>query len=237
MGLLDVFRSPRPEKEPQEEAGSLGGDVLHEATSSSTSELLSNHEVHAPPGGLDLNNTERLYNPYEGLSNAIDSRGGLPRTLYKLPKQPEFLFQEEAAVHKRSWSENLTYYTGVGYLSGATLGGGQGLLTAVRTKPELGIDTTRLRINRVLNLSGKTGRSAGNALGCLGLFYASSESGLDYLNDGRLPDLFASLGAGFLSGAVFRSTRGLKAAGIAGGVGTLAAAALVAARNTIDKNL
>lgn len=80
--------------------------------------------------------------------------------------------------------------------AGATLGGGQGLMTAVRTKPELGIDTTRLRINRVLNLSGKTGRSAGNALGCLGLFYASTESGLDYLNDGRLPDLCASLGAG-----------------------------------------
>ncbi len=79
------------------------------------------------------------------------------------------------------------------------MGGGQGLLTAVRTKPELGVDTTRLRINRVLNLSGKTGRSAGNALGCLGLFYASSESGLDYLNDGRLPDLFASLGAGAIS--------------------------------------
>ncbi len=66
----------------------------------------------------------------------------------------------------------------------------------MRTKPELGIDSTRLRINRVLNLSGKTGRSAGNALGCLGLFYASTESGLDYLNDGRLPDLLASLGAG-----------------------------------------
>lgn len=82
--------------------------------------------------------------------------------------------------------------------TGATVGGGQGLLTAVRTKPELGIDTARLRINRVLNLSGRTGRSAGNALGCLGLFYASSESGLDYLNDGRLPDLFTSLGAGRL---------------------------------------
>ena len=68
----------------------------------------------------------------------------------------------------------------------------------MRTKPELGIDTTRLRVNRVLNLSGKTGRVAGNALGCLGLFYASTESGLDYLNDGRMPDLCASLGAGAL---------------------------------------
>lgn len=43
--------------------------------------------------------------------------------------------------------------------------------------------------------------------------------------------------AGFLSGAIFRSTRGPKAAMIAGSVGTLAAAALVAARNTIDHNL
>ncbi len=80
--------------------------------------------------------------------------------------------------------------------SGATLGGGQGLATAVRTRPEIGVDTTRLRLNRVLNLSGKTGRSAGNALGCLGLFYAASESSLDYANDGRLPDLLNSLGAG-----------------------------------------
>ena len=39
-------------------------------------------------------------------------------------------------------------------------------------------------------------RSAGNALGCLGLFYASTESGLDYVNDGRYPDLLNSLGAG-----------------------------------------
>jgi hypothetical protein len=50
----------------------------------------------------------------------------------------------------------------------------------------------------MLNMSGKAGRSAGNALGCLGLFYAASESGLDYANDGRLPDLMASLGAGML---------------------------------------
>lgn len=36
--------------------------------------------------------------------------------------QPEFLFSEEALVHKRSWSENLTYYTGVGYLAGGRAG-------------------------------------------------------------------------------------------------------------------
>ena len=77
-------------------------------------------QVHAAPG-MDLSNAERLYNPYEGLSTAIDARAGLPRNLYRLPEQPEFLFSEEAGVHKRSWSENLTYYTGLGYLSGTCL--------------------------------------------------------------------------------------------------------------------
>ena len=53
----------------------------------------------------------------QGLNAAV-SGSGLQQPVYKLPKQPEFLFQEEAAVHRRSWSENLTFYTGSGYLSG-----------------------------------------------------------------------------------------------------------------------
>ena len=60
---------------------------------------------------------QRLYNPYEGIGAAVDGRKG---TAFRLPSQPEFLFSEEAAVHHRSWSENLTYYTGSGYLTGAT---------------------------------------------------------------------------------------------------------------------
>ena len=144
---------------------------------------------------MDLTGAERLYNPYEGLSTALDARAGLPRNLYRLPEQPEFLFSEEASVHKRSWSENLTYYTGLGYLSGtvhtalcqhfqlpkqfiiqhaacqahwasgeesvyagAAVGGSQGLLTAVRTRPEIPINSSRLKVNRVLNLSGGAGR-------------------------------------------------------------------------------
>lgn len=36
-----------------------------------------------------------------------------------MPTQPEFVFEEEAAVKRRGWSENLQFYTGLGYLSGA----------------------------------------------------------------------------------------------------------------------
>lgn len=38
---------------------------------------------------------------------------------------------------------------------GATTGGFRGALTAMKTKPEHGIDTNRLKVNRFLNLSGR----------------------------------------------------------------------------------
>lgn len=68
----------------------------------------------SPPGS-----SQRLYNPYEGLESALDRR--LSKGAYSLPDQPEFLFDEEATVHRRNWSENITYYTGTGYLGGDPL--------------------------------------------------------------------------------------------------------------------
>ncbi len=67
---------------------------------------------------------------------------------------------------------------------------------ALRGNPELGPDTARLRVNRLLNMSGRTGRSAGNALGVLGLFFSSFESGIGYFSDGRTPDAANSVAAG-----------------------------------------
>lgn len=40
------------------------------------------------------------------------------KQLFKLPEQPEFVFEEEIAARKRGWTENLQFYTGVGYLAG-----------------------------------------------------------------------------------------------------------------------
>ncbi len=82
------------------------------------------------------------------------------------------------------------------------LGGGTGMINAVRTKPQTALaesNTTRLKLNRVLNLSGKTGRSAGNALGVLGLFFSSTESFTGYMADGRLPDSACTVLAGALT--------------------------------------
>ena len=45
-------------------------------------------------------------------------------------------------------------------------------------------------------MTGTRGRTAGNALGVLGLLFAGIESGLGYFNDGTLPDSAATIAAG-----------------------------------------
>ena len=177
-----------------------------------------------------------------------------------LISQPEFLFAEEATVHRRSWSENLTYYTGVGYLAGAGVGGARGAAAALRggsqdagapafagvgggagasssVPPPPPSSSARLLVNRVLNSSGRSGRGAANALGALGLLFAAAESAADAALDGRGPEAAPPLLAGFASGALFRSPRGPRAAAVAGAVGAVAASGLVAARTFISRDL
>jgi hypothetical protein len=74
---------------------------LFAASAGSPSPLVFNTDSHSSQCYLDT-----------GLGLALERN---TTATFKLPKQPEFLFSEEAAVKRRSWSENLTYYTGVGY--------------------------------------------------------------------------------------------------------------------------
>lgn len=121
MGLLDRFRGKDTAAPPASDLASegLSSSQTSQASASEFSELvpydgLAQQEGPGPSG--------RIYNPYEGLNTALDGRslkGG-----YQLPSQPEFLFSEEATVHRRSWSENLTYYTGTGYLTGKSAADG-----------------------------------------------------------------------------------------------------------------
>lgn len=113
------------EESPSSGAGKVAeGELLqvddHSFSGSAQSELLRDHSATVLPGFPSTSEGgERLYNPYEGLNSVLDSR--TVKSGFKLASQPEFLFSEEATVHRRSWSENLTYYTGTGYLSGSML--------------------------------------------------------------------------------------------------------------------
>lgn len=166
----------------------------------------------------------RLYHPYQQFDVPIQS-------LYNLPTSPEYLFHEEAVHSRRSWGENLQYYTGMGYLSGAVLGAAKGTLDGLRQAEAS--DTLKLRVNRVLNSGGQTGRRFGNSLGVLGLIFAGLESGLIHLRDSD--DLLNSIGAGLGTGALYRAAGGLRSAAIAGAIGGVTAAAAVAGKQAVKR--
>ncbi|KAJ4717853.1 putative Mitochondrial import inner membrane translocase subunit tim23 [Melia azedarach] len=182
--------------------------------------------AHHATGGSDHepDPNSRLYNPYADLNIPT-------QTLYKLPTSPEFLFSEESVHQRRSWGENLTFYTGSAYLAGSVTGAGIGLVSAFKSM-EQG-DTLKLKINRVLNSSGHSGRSWGNRVGIIGLIYAGMESGVVAVTD--RDDIWSSVAAGLGTGAVCRAARGVRSAAVAGALGGLAAGAAVAAKQAMKR--
>ncbi|KAM7511826.1 hypothetical protein LguiB_010701 [Lonicera macranthoides] len=166
----------------------------------------------------------RQYHPYQDLQVPIHN-------LYNLPTSPEYLFHEEANVQRRSWSENLQYYTGSGYLAGAIAGGLKGSVEGIKAA-EAG-DTLKLRINRVLNSGGHTGRRFGNSLGVLGLIFAGIESGIIHWRGND--DILNSVAAGLGTGALYRAASGPRSAAIAGAIGGLAAGAAVAGKQVMKR--
>ncbi|CAI0384526.1 unnamed protein product [Linum tenue] len=165
------------------------------------------------------------YHPYQNFYSVPS------QSLYNLPTSPEFLFQEEAARQRRTWSENLTYYTGAGYLGGAIAGGAKGTLDGIRAA-EAG-ESMKLRLNRVLNSGGQSGRRLGNTMGVLGLMFTGIESGLIALRD--VDDLANTVVAGLGTGAIYRAARGPRSAAIAGAIGGVAAAAAVAGKHVVKR--
>ncbi|XP_078446118.1 translocase inner membrane subunit 23-2 [Wolffia australiana] len=166
----------------------------------------------------------RQYNPYKDLQIPY-------QTIYNLPTAPEFLFQEESIAQRRSWGENLTYYTGCGYLSGSIAGASKGLIEAVRSA-EKG-DSLKLRVNRVLNSSGQAGRRIGNRLGVIGLMYAGLESGMVMARDDD--DWVNSVVAGLGTGVLFKAASGPRSAAVAGALGGLVVGAAVAAKQVAKR--
>ena len=89
----------------------------------------------------------------------------LPATAAPIPT-PNFLFEDSYdAGFRRSWGERLTYHVGCAYLGGLVGGGAAGLAQGLR---ESAGERRRIRVNAVLNATGKRGPTLGNSLGCIG---------------------------------------------------------------------
>ncbi|KAF0924775.1 hypothetical protein E2562_014574 [Oryza meyeriana var. granulata] len=97
-----------------------------------------------------------------------------PKAIYDLSTSLECLFKEEALMQTCSWGENLTFYNGISYLTGAMAGALVGL-TCAPAEAEHG-ESAKLRLSRALNQSGSVSRTYANRLGVIAMLFAGSES-------------------------------------------------------------
>jgi import inner membrane translocase subunit TIM23 len=176
----------------------------------------------------------RMYSPYAGLAGTFDPQ--ISRALMELPDAPEFVFSEEATVHRRTWSENLTYVTGVAYVAGALAGGAYGAAQGARMPlPAAAGELSKLRLNRVLNAGGKAGRNLGNATGVAGLLYSTLDSLSGHLRGEY--DSWNTLLAGAGTGALYKAPAGPRAAAVWGAGGAILGAGAVLANAAVERAL
>ncbi|CAI9753744.1 unnamed protein product [Fraxinus pennsylvanica] len=176
------------------------------------------------PNSDENDSNRRLYNPYQDLQVPT-------KMLYKLPTSPEFLFPEESRAQRRSWGENLTYYTGIGYLAGSSAGAAKGFKSGIKSIEAT--DTMKLRINRILNGSGHTGRQIGNRCGIIGLLYAGLESGVVHFRDSD--DVISSLVAGLGTGVLYKAASGPRSAAVGGAIGGVLVGLAIAGKQALKR--
>jgi import inner membrane translocase subunit TIM23 len=182
--------------------------------------LEAESDAFRPPSdmlGAAAGGSGRLYSPYAGLAGTFDPT--ISRALLELPDAPEFVFSEEAAIHRRTWSENLTYVTGVAYVAGALAGGAYGVSRGVSAPLPPSAEATKLRLNRVLNSGGKSGRTMGNATGVAGLIFSSLDSLTSHFRGEH--DSLNTILAGAGTGALYKAPSGPRAAAVWGAGGAL----------------
>uniref|UniRef100_A0A0D9ZPD8 Mitochondrial import inner membrane translocase subunit TIM22 n=1 Tax=Oryza glumipatula TaxID=40148 RepID=A0A0D9ZPD8_9ORYZ len=163
------------------------------------------------PAYGDRRPSRRTYKPDqpEGLTISF-------RELYDLPTSPEFLFHEEALRSRRTCGEDLTFYTGCGYLVGRAAGAAAGLKRAAEEAERGDCGGSRC---------GSLGRAYGNRLGVVALLFVGIESTVGGLRDA---DGWANtVAAGIGTGALYRAAAGPRAAIVGSSVGGLMAGAAV----------
>lgn len=143
-----------------------------------------------------------------------------PRSLGTRPSDNvDYVFADDyRAFRKKSGTEQLTYLTGGSYLTGAVAGGSRGFYDAMRDSAG---KAAKLRLNAVLNGTGKRGAAMANTCGILALGFCLSESLLyNYTGDETLTNYAA---AGAAAGALFKSTRGPRTAAVWAAAGAVTA--------------
>mmetsp|Transcript_43464 Transcript_43464/g.70529 ORF Transcript_43464/g.70529 Transcript_43464/m.70529 type:complete len:205 (+) Transcript_43464:86-700(+) len=164
----------------------------------------------------------------------VDMNAIAPLFGTRLRGGPEYLNPEDYAEKKRSWGEQLTYYTGTAYFTGVVGGGlwgcAQGMRANSKANPR---PPLKLRINTLLNSTGSRGAFLGNSLGVLAMMYSGLESGITSARGEE--DIYNGIGAAALTGLLYKSTAGFRVAALAGLLGGSLGAAYVFAYMQLTK--
>ncbi|KAI9635547.1 putative mitochondrial import inner membrane translocase subunit tim23 [Dioszegia hungarica] len=179
-------------------------------------------------GSLPTANTPSAPTALDTFSSAYDPAklhplAGLGDKLDFLQLDEDKLSEVQGAASvlpSRGWTDDLCVGTGTTYLSGLAVGGAWGLKEGLGR--QLGPSPSmKLRINAILNGCTRRGSFVGNSLGVLAIFYNLVNSGLDSYR-GR-HDVLNAMGAGAISGALFKSTSGIRPAMVGASLMTAAA--------------
>lgn len=157
-------------------------------------------QIISTPGGLD---TSRLH-PLAGLEKGVEY----------LDLEEESLNQLEGSqglIPSRGWTDDLCYGTGGVYLLALGTGGAYGFFEGLGKLNAS--DPGKVKLNSVLNSITRRGPFLGNSAGVLALTYNLIDSTIDSIR-GKHDD-YNSIVSGALAGALFKSTKGFKPAGIA----------------------
>ncbi|WWC67599.1 uncharacterized protein I206_101509 [Kwoniella pini CBS 10737] len=206
----------------------------------SSSSSSSSSSLPQPPSNLPQNPA-----PVASAPTALDTFGTAfdPARLHPLAglgENLDFLALDEDKLNEiegsasvlpsRGWTDDLCVGTGTTYLSGLVIGGMWGAKEGL-SRPLGNNPSMKLRINSILNGCTRRGSFTGNSLGVLAIFYNIANSSLDSVR-GR-HDTYNVLGAAALSGAIFKSTAGVRPALVGASIMTAAAGAWSAFKNTV----
>ncbi|KAK9369375.1 Tim17/Tim22/Tim23/Pmp24 family-domain-containing protein [Lipomyces kononenkoae] len=143
--------------------------------------------------------------PLAGLDKGLEALDLEDDALSDLPGSKGFL-------PSRGWSDDLCYGSGTMYMGGLALGGAYGLAEGLRQSPAS--TPAKLRLNSVLNAVTRRGPYLGNSAGILAISYNIFNGLFDVYRSYH--DGYNSIGAGAITGILFRSTKGIRQMAISG---------------------
>ena len=186
---------------------SLSSSSLMTTTSSSANSMENNESLKSARNGTN--------NLLSNILSSIKLGPAIPTVSPSTRSDLEYLFEEEYVSNGPSWGARVCYGTGSTYLIGLGTGGLWGLWDGLRN-PQ-GSGSRRLRINCILNACTARGPFLGNSLGIIALVYNGLHGGLIKARNEK-EDLWGAVGAAAASGAIFKSTAGLRKCLVGGGV-------------------